>query len=73
MSRELSELSAFVKARRKEASLTQADLADMAGVGLRFIRDIEQGKASLRLDKVNTVLALFGGKMVPMRVGSIDA
>jgi y4mF family transcriptional regulator len=55
----------FVKAKRKALGLTQHDLADRAGLGLRFIRDLEQGKQSLRLDKVNQVLALFGNKMAP--------
>lgn len=50
----------FVKRKRKELSLTQEDLALNAGVGLRFVRDLEQGKKTLRLDKVNDVLALFG-------------
>ena len=55
----------FVKAKRQATRLTQHDLADRAGVGLRFIRDLEQGKASLRLDKVNQVLGLFGHRMAP--------
>lgn len=55
----------FIKERRKSMRLTQKDLADRAGVGLRFIRDLEQGKESLRLDKVNQVLALFGHRMEP--------
>lgn len=55
----------FVKERRRSMGLTQNDLADRAGVGLRFIRDLEQGKESVRLDKVNQVLALFGHRMVP--------
>jgi y4mF family transcriptional regulator len=55
----------FVKERRKALGLTQRELADRAGVGLRFIRDLEQGKVSLRLDKVNQVLALFGRRMEP--------
>lgn len=50
----------FVKERRKFANLTQPELAEKAGVGLRFIRELEQGKPSLRLDKVNQVLQLFG-------------
>lgn len=50
----------FVKAKRKELGLTQEDLALNAGVGLNFVRDLEQGKKTLRLDKVNDVLALFG-------------
>jgi len=56
----------FVKSKRRELGLTQRDLADRAGLGLRFIRDLEQGKESLRLDKVNQVLALFGHKMEPV-------
>ncbi|MEN7972663.1 MAG: helix-turn-helix transcriptional regulator [Verrucomicrobiota bacterium] len=56
----------FIKERRRAMKLTQKDLADRAGVGLRFIRDLEQGKASLRLDKVNQVLALFGHRMEPV-------
>lgn len=50
----------FVKDKRKLAGLTQPELADKAGVGLRFVRELEQGKESLRLDKVNQVLKLFG-------------
>jgi y4mF family transcriptional regulator len=53
-------LSTFVKEKRKTASLTQPELAEKAGVGLRFLREMEQGKESLRLDKVNQVLKLFG-------------
>ncbi len=59
-------ISSFVKARRKRLKLTQRDLADRAGVGLRFIRELEQGKATLRCDKVNQVLALFGHCLGPI-------
>ncbi len=50
----------FVKKRRKINRLTQPELAKMAGVGLRFVRELEQGKQTVRLDKVNQVLWLFG-------------
>ena len=53
-------LAAFVKQKRKSVNLTQTELAEKAGVGLRFLRELEQGKQSLRLDKVNQVLNLFG-------------
>jgi y4mF family transcriptional regulator len=53
-------IAGFVKAKRKAVKLTQPELAAKAGVGLRFIRELEQGKASLRMDKVNQVLQLFG-------------
>ena len=49
-----------IKALRAAAGLTQNELARRAGVGLRFVRDLEQGKPTVRLDKVNQVLALFG-------------
>ncbi|WP_342328573.1 helix-turn-helix transcriptional regulator [Pedobacter sp. FW305-3-2-15-E-R2A2] len=50
----------FIKERRKALKLSQTDLAFKSGVGLRFVRELEQGKTTLRLDKVNQVLALFG-------------
>ena len=53
-------LSDFVKEKRNAARLTQPELAEKAGVGLRFVRDLEQGKETMRLDKVNQVLQLFG-------------
>ena len=59
----------FVKSRRKQLGMTQVDLAERAGVGLRFVRDLEQGKQTLRLDKVNQVLALFGHVLAPIQRG----
>jgi y4mF family transcriptional regulator len=58
-------LSLFVKEKRKQIKITQIELADKAGVGLRFVRDMEQGKTSLRMDKVNDVLKLFGAELTP--------
>ena len=57
-------IAEFVKTKRKSLGMTQVMLADRAGVGLRFIRDLEQGKTTVRLDKVNQVLAMFGGETV---------
>jgi y4mF family transcriptional regulator len=59
--------SVFLKQKRKETNLTQRDLALKAGVGLRFIRDTEQGKQSLRLDRLNAVISLFGYHAGPVR------
>lgn len=59
-------LKELLKLKRRELALTQRDLAQKAGVGLRFVRDMEQGKKTLRLDKVNQVLALFGYEMFPL-------
>ena len=53
----------FVEVRRSNLRLTQPELAMRAGVGLRFVRELEQGKKTLRLDKVNQVLALFGAEV----------
>lgn len=65
-------LSSFVKSRRKKLKLTQPELAGIAGVGLRFIRDLEQGKATLRMDKVNQVLKLFGSQLGPIKIRNND-
>lgn len=53
-------LGEFVKDKRNKVNLTQTELAEKAGVGLRFVRDLEQGKETVRLDKVNQILKLFG-------------
>lgn len=57
------EIARFVKERRHSVFLTQAEFADKAGVGLRFIRELEQGKTTMRMDKVNLVLSMFGAKL----------
>lgn len=57
-------LSEFVKQMRRHHSLTQVELSVKSGVGLRFVRELEQGKQTLRLDKVNMVLSLFGAHLV---------
>lgn len=61
-------ISKFLKEKRKKAGLTQPELATKAGVGLRFIRELEQGKKTLRIDKVNQVLILFGHELGPVPV-----
>jgi len=60
-------ISDFIKQKRKQLKLSQPDLAERAGVGLRFVRELEQGKQTVRLDKVNQVLALFGSKLGVIR------
>lgn len=57
---EYESLSDYVKRMRKQYNLTQVDLSEKSGVGLRFVRELEQGKQTLRLDKVNQILNLFG-------------
>ncbi|MFN4885070.1 MAG: helix-turn-helix transcriptional regulator [Bacteroidota bacterium] len=53
----------FIKEKRKQLKLTQPELAERAGVGLRFVRELEQGKQTVQLDKVNQVLSLFGSEL----------
>ncbi|MGM9851276.1 MAG: helix-turn-helix transcriptional regulator [Muribaculaceae bacterium] len=63
----MTELAKYVKQMRKQYGLTQVELSQKSGVGLRFVREVEQGKETLRLDKVNQVLALFGAVLVPSK------
>jgi len=63
MEKQTASLADFLKEKRRQANLTQPDLAEKAGVGLRFIRELEQGKTTLRMDKVNQVLKLFGNEL----------
>ena len=66
MENEKNTLSLFIKEKRKQVNLTQPELAAKAGVGLRFVRDLEQGKTTLKMDKVNQVLKLFGHELGPV-------
>jgi len=60
MNPSFEELGTFVRTRRKAERMTQAELAALAGVGRRFVSELERGKASLRLDSVEAVLRVFG-------------
>lgn len=64
---EKTKLSSVVKTLRKEYGLTQEDLAMKSGVGLCFVRNLEQGKTSLRMDKVNQLLDLFHYELIATR------
>lgn len=66
MKKSMHPLQAFLKEKRQKLRMTQQQLAVKSGVGLRFIRDMEQGKASLRMDKVNQVLLMFGHELGPV-------
>ena len=68
MEQESMSLSDFLKDKRKKLNLSQQQLAEKAGVGLRFVRDLEQGKTTLRMDKVNKVLKLFGQELGPQPI-----
>ncbi len=64
----MGEIAEFVRKKRKQSKLTQEELAKRAGVGLRFIRELENNKSTLRLDKVNQILNLFGYAAGPIPV-----
>ena len=61
----MTTLATYVKTKRKEFGLTQEDVSMKSGVGLRFVRELEQGKETLRMDKANQVLRLFGASLEP--------
>ena len=63
----MNTIAEFIKQKRKEAGLTQEDFAIRSGLGLRFVRELEQGKETVRMDKVNQALSMFGMKAVPGR------
>lgn len=69
---EQTTLSKYVKAMRKQYNLTQIDLSEKSGVGLRFVRELEQGKQTLRLDKVNQILNLFGSEIGVVQILKTD-
>lgn len=60
-------IAEFVKKSRRAAGLTQEEFAIRSGLGLRFVRDLEQGKETVRMDKVNVALAMFDMEAVPGR------
>ena len=63
----MNKIAEFAKRKRKEAGLTQEEFSVRSGLGLRFVRDLEQGKETVRMDKVNTALAMFDMEAVPGR------
>ena len=64
----MNKIATYVKEERKKAGLTQEEFAVRSGLGLRFVRELEQGKETVRLDKVNQALAMFGKEAVPRRI-----
>jgi len=67
MLKKVNPIASFIREKRKKLNLTQIELADKAGVGIRFIRELEQGKETLQLNKVNQVLQLFGYEACPVK------
>lgn len=67
----MNTIAQFVKKNRKAAGPTQEEFAMRAGLGLRFVRELEQGKETLRMDKVNEALAMFDMQLVPGRKDNV--
>ena len=63
----MNKIAEFIKTNRNEAGLTLEEFAIRSGLGLRFVRELEQGKETVRMDKVNEALAMFGMEAVPGR------
>lgn len=63
----MNQIAEFIKKNRKAAGLTQEQFAMRAGLGLRFVRELEQGKETVRMDKINIALGMFGMEAVPGR------
>ena len=61
----MNAISNYIKTERRKAGLTQEEFAERSGLGLRFVRELEQGKETVRLDKVNQALGMFGMTTVP--------
>ena len=61
----MNTIAEFVKVNRRAAGLTQEEFAIRSGLGLRFVRELEQGKETVRMDKVNKALAMFGMQAIP--------
>ncbi|MDO5776611.1 MAG: helix-turn-helix domain-containing protein [Eubacteriales bacterium] len=65
----MNKIAEFIKKNRRAAGLTQEEFAIRSGLGLRFVRELEQGKETVRMDKVNVALAMFDMEAVPGRKG----
>lgn len=68
----MNKIAEFIKINRKAAGLTQEEFALRSGLGLRFIRELEQGKETVRMDKVNVALAMFNMEAVPGKKSKLD-
>ena len=63
----MNKIAEFIKINRKAAGLTQEEFDMRSGLGIRFVRELEQGKETVRMDKVNVALSMFDMEAVPGR------
>ncbi|MDO4987169.1 MAG: type II toxin-antitoxin system Y4mF family antitoxin [Candidatus Saccharibacteria bacterium] len=68
----MNKIAEYVKTERKNAGLTQEEFAMRSGLGLKFVRELEQGKKTVRMDKVNQALGMFGMEAMPGKVQDND-
>ncbi len=68
----MNKIGQYIKHQRKLLGMTQEEFAMRSGLGLRFVRELEQGKETVRLDKVNQALAMFGMEAVPGEIKGDD-
>ena len=68
----MNKIAEYVKTSRRAAGLTQEEFAARSGLGLRFVRELEQGKETVRMDKVNVALGMFGMEAVPGKIERRD-
>ena len=68
----MNKIAEYIKSSRRAAGLTQEEFAARSGLGLRFVRELEQGKETVRMDKVNVALGMFGMEAVPGKIERRD-
>lgn len=68
----MNKIAEYIKNSRRAAGLTQEEFAARSGLGLRFVRELEQGKETVRMDKVNVALGMFGMEAVPGKIERKD-
>ena len=68
----MNKIAEYIKTSRRATGLTQEEFAARSGLGLRFVRELEQGKETVRMDKVNTALAMFNMEAVPGKIERKD-
>jgi y4mF family transcriptional regulator len=65
-------IATFIRSNRKKLGYTQIELADRTGVGLRFLKELELGKTTSKIDKINQVLAYFGYTLTPTKLDKME-
>ena len=67
-----NDIAKFIREKRKEYGFTQEEFAINSGLGLRFVRELEQGKTTLKMDKVLVALSMFNYTLTIRKADRID-